>query len=176
MSGAYGLGVASGMSCRAAVLSFIAVINPLYGKGIQFCVLPGERVERMWHNCTRIKPITEYAEDGESTAFVVAAGPYAATVVPDRGIVDVVRFSQEPLPIPGMNIGDSFSKVRSTRKKMELVFGWEEGGHLALHDRESEVFIVFDLYGIPDTWELETGDESALAMAKVIAVYWGERR
>jgi hypothetical protein len=164
------------MSCRAIVFSFIAVMNPVYGKGIQFCVLPGERIERMWNNCTQIKPTAEYTEAGEVPAYVVSTGRYTATVVPDSGIVDVVRFNQEPLPIPRINIGDSFSKVRSIRRKMELVFGWEEGGHLALHDRKSEVFIVFDLYGIPETWELETGDESALAMAKVIAVYWGERR
>jgi len=158
------------------LLSCIASINSACAEGIAFCVLPGERIERMWGNCPQIRPTAEYTEAGEVPAYVVSTGRYTAIVVPDSGIVDVVRFNQEPLPIPGINIGDSFSKVRSIRKKMELVFGWEEGGHLALHDSKSEVFIVFDLYGIPDTWELETGDESALAMAKVIAVYWGERR
>ncbi|NYF36568.1 hypothetical protein [Stenotrophomonas sp. JAI102] len=162
---------------QAGIFLFCTVsMSSSYAEGIAFCVLPGERIERMWGNCPQIRPITEYTEAGEVQAFVVSTGGYTATVVPDAGIVDVVRFNQEPLPIPGISIGDSFSKVRSIRKKMELVFGWEEGGHLALHDRKSEVFIVFDLYGIPDTWELETGDESALAKARVIAVYWGERR
>lgn len=140
----------------------------------QFCVVPGDRIERMWSNCKDVRPITEHTEEGAMTSYVVSAGPYTATVVPESGVIDIIRFNQRSLPLPGVRLGDRYSKVRSAHKEMELMFGWEEAGYLALGDKGKGIFIVFDLEGIPEDWSPEAGDESALAKARVISINWAK--
>ena len=139
---------------------------------IRFCVNPGDSIERLWTNCKEVRPITEHTEEGAMTSYVVSAGPYTATVVPRSGVVHIIRFNRRSLPLPGVKLGDRYSKVRSAHKEMELRFGWEETGYLALGDRRSGISIVFDLEGIPEDWSPEAGDESALGKARVVSINW----
>jgi hypothetical protein len=139
---------------------------------IAFCVRPGDSVEQMKRSCADSRPIIEHTEDGAMTSYVVSAGPYTATVVPRSGLVHVIRFNRRSLPLPGVKLGDRYSKVRSAHKEMELRFSWEETGYLSLGDRRSGISIVFDLEGIPEDWSPEAGDESALGKARVVSINW----
>lgn len=163
-----------GHAFSALVLAMLGVFmaGSASAEDIAFCVRPGDSVEQMKRSCADPRPIIEHTEDGAMTSYVVSAGPYTATVVPEDGVVYMIRFNQRSLPFPGVKLGDRYSKVRSAHKEMELMFGWEEAGYLALGDKARRISIVFDLEGIPEDWSPEAGDESALGKARVVSINW----
>lgn len=163
-----------GNASSALVFAILAMLmaGSASAEDIAFCVRPGDSVEQMKRSCADPRPIIEYTEEGAMTSYVVSAGPYTATVVPQDGVVYMIRFNQRSLPFPGVKLGDRYAKVRSAHKEMELRFGWEETGYLALGDKGRGISIVFDLEGIPEDWSPEAGDESALAKARVISINW----
>lgn len=163
-----------GNASSALVFAILAMLmaGSASAEDIAICVRPGDSVEQMKRSCADPRPITEHTEEGAMTSYVVSAGPYTATVVPEGGVIDIIRFNQQSLPLPGVKLGDRYSKVRSAHKEMELMFGWEEAGYLALGDKGKRIFIVFDLEGIPEDWSPEAGDESALGKARVVSINW----
>lgn len=135
-----------------------------------FCVLPGDGVEAFRKNCSVVRPITEYTEEGEVTSYVVSSAGYTATVEPEDGVVEVIRFRQDPLPVSDLRVGDRFDSVRASNKAMKLVFGLGESEYLALADEAKGVYIAFDVSDLPSDWRSSVANEKTLSSAKVVAV------
>lgn len=143
----------------------------LYAADPAFCVLPGESVQQLVAKCSSALLVTENTEEGSLLAYDIHHGKYRYRAEIHSGRMHLIRFTQAPLPIRDITIGDSFYSVRKACRKCELVAGAEEAGYISLYDSVSNVYFSFNNYGVPIDWYFQLRqDESIISDIPLISV------
>jgi hypothetical protein len=140
-----------------------------------FCVLPGESVKQLVAKCSSALLVAENTEEGPLPAYDIDHGKYRYRAEIDSGQVNLIRFTQNPLPISHIRIGDTFSSIRKICRRCELVTGAEESGYISLYDSADNVYFSFDNSVVPTDWHFQQRrDESVISEIPLISVNFVE--
>lgn len=117
-----------------------------------FCVEPGAPVSAL-SNCDRVERFSEFTEEGEVTSYRIQSDGLAAVAEVSGQQIDVLRFTTDPLPARGLQVGDTFDKVRMRFPHLSLDAGVGELPYVALSDEDKGFHIVFNTDDLPAGWD-----------------------
>lgn len=139
-----------------------------------FCVRPGDSEAQVTRKCDAARRDTEATEEGPLVVYFVSHGKYRFAAEVDGDQVSRIRFTDNPLPIPGLRIGDTFASVRKVAGEQRLEASAAEQTYIALAGSQG-ISLSFDTSGVTTDWFFARPlDEVAIARARLTSVNFGE--